>query len=192
MTLLAKLCERVRSSSGHTDMGGVYENAFPPITAEDVRGAEANLGFDLPPLLRDIYIGVGNGGVGPGYGLIGIDCGRPFHPGISSDLVGLYRSFRRRPSRDEPWAAGLLPICHWGCSYFSYIDCALPAAPVMALDEDSHGHGPWGCAFSLHAASFEEWMERWIGGEVLWKSFNAVGAPKFWFQEHPNGFGSPA
>ena len=125
-----------------------------------MRSAESRLGFDLPTLLRDMYVGVGNGGFGPGHGLIGINCGRPFHPVISSDLVDLYRSFRQRPTHNEPWAERLVPICHWGRSYFSYIDCALPSAPVLAFDENSHGHGPNGCAFGLHAASFEEWMER--------------------------------
>jgi hypothetical protein len=189
MSLLDRLRERVRLSPGHTDLDDIHTNVFPPITAEHLKDAEARLGFDLPSLLRDIYVGVGNGGFGPGDGLIGIDCGLPFHPGIGTDLVGLYHSFRRYRTHDEPWAERLLPICHWGCSYFSYIDCALPSAPVLAFDENAHGHGPCGCAFGLHAASFEEWMERWISGEVLWKSFNAIGAPKFWFEEHPDGFG---
>lgn len=101
------------------------------------------------------------------------------------DIVELYHAYRQRPAREQRWGEKLLPICDWGCSYLSYIDCALPSAPVLALDEGAHGHGPWGKAFGLHAASLEEWMQRWIDGENLWHSFNAVGELIFWFKEHP-------
>ena len=53
----------------------------------------------------------------------------------------------------------------------------------MAIDEDSHGYGPWGCAFSLHAHSFEEWMRRWLDGENLWESIGLEGEPIFWFRD---------
>jgi hypothetical protein len=53
----------------------------------------------------------------------------------------------------------------------------------MAIDTNSHGHGPGDCAFSLHAASFDEWMQRWVDGENLWESIGLYGEPKFWFEE---------
>jgi hypothetical protein len=98
--------------------------------------------------------------------------------------VDLYDAFRREPTRDEPWGEKLLPICTWGCTYFSYLDCALPQTPVLAVDQNSHGHGPWACAFSLHAHSFEEWMQRWVRGEDLWHSIGLYGEPKFAFEEY--------
>jgi hypothetical protein len=151
-----------------------------------VRDTEAQLGFELPALLRDIHLTVGNGGFGPGYGLLGIEGGAPYSArGRGWSVVELYREFRQRPARHERWGEKLLPICDWGCTYLSYLDCALPSAPVMSSDEGAHGHGPWGCAFSLHAASLEEWMQRWIDGEFLWHSFAPHGAPIFWFEEHP-------
>ncbi|MEA2887316.1 MAG: hypothetical protein QOD11_1676 [Bradyrhizobium sp.] len=186
MPLLDRMRERLRFPADRTDMGGKDSTVFPPASATQVAAAEAALGFQLPALLREIYMTVANGGFGPGCGLLGLQGGKTFHSGRQEwNAVELYHSFRRYPTRHERWGEKLLPICHWGCSYFSYIDCALPSAPVLALDENSHGHGPWGCAFGLHAISFEEWMQRWINGEDLWKSFNAVGEPIFWFEEHP-------
>ena len=182
MSLVDAIRERLRLLGvPTTEAAGQPFTVFPPVSAAQVRDAEAVLGFPLPALLRDIYVNVGNGGFGPGCGLFGLQGGDRRR----WNAVELYHSFRRRPTSHERWGEKLLPICTWGCSYFSFIDCALPSAPVLAFDEGAHGHGPWGCAFGLHAASFEEWMQRWVNGEDLWKSFNAVGEPIFGFEEHP-------
>lgn len=186
MPLLDQLRERIRFPAGHTDMGGNRTTAFPRTSQALLGEAESQLGFALPPLLREIYLTVGNGGFGPGYGLLGTADGHSYSAGGRGwNVVELYHTFRRRPARGQRWGDKLLPICDWGCSYLSYIDCALPAAPVFALDEGAHGHGPWGNAFGLHAASLQEWMQRWVDGENLWHSFNAIGEPIFWFEEHP-------
>lgn len=181
MSILGELARRRDSATlgASMDTGRVY----PLASAAQIDAAEASLGFQLPPLLRDIYLTIGNGGFGPGYGLIGIDDGAPLHAGGREWRVAdLYQAFRLSHTRDEPWGKEMLPVCTWGCTYFSYLDCALPKAPVMALDENSHGHGPWGCAFSLHAASFEEWMDRWLSGENLWATIGLSGEPKFGFE----------
>lgn len=156
--------------------------ANPPITTAQLLAAETHLGFPLPAVLRDIYLHIGNGSFGPGYGLFPLDS----QTASSRDqfaVVELYRSFRQRSSPlGAPWAERLLPICHWGCQYFSYLDCALPSTPVMSLNEECHGHGPWGCAFSLHDSSFENWMRRWLSGENLWDTFDAHGEMIRWNQ----------
>lgn len=187
MPLIDQLRQRLRSQADRTDTSGATDRAFPPATPEHIHRAEDCLGFRLPMLLRDIYLGVGNGGFGPGCGLLGIEGGHSFRSGGERyDAVSLYQAFRqRREPRGSAWEHGLLPICHWGCCYFSYIECTHPAAPVFAFSEDNHGHGPWGRAFGLHAASFDEWMQRWANGENLWETFNAIGEPIFWFEENP-------
>lgn len=48
---------------------------YPPTTMMIVEAAEKTLGFSLPPLLRDLYTQVANGGFGPGYGIFGLDGG---------------------------------------------------------------------------------------------------------------------
>jgi SMI1 / KNR4 family (SUKH-1) len=185
MSLIDELQQRARSGRLTTSMDRVPARLYPLAGLRDVAFAEVQLGFALPELLRDLYTKVANGGFGPGYGLIGLEGGAPFYAGNEEwNVVGLYKAFREQPNRNEPWAEKFLPICHWGCSYFSYLDCALPQAPVMAIDENSHGHGPWGCAFSLHAASFDEWIQRWVDEEDLWRSIGLSGAPKFGFEEY--------
>ena len=184
MSLVAELQRRGRTGALATSMDSAPCSLYPPATAEQIARTETLLGFALPPLLRDLYREVANGGFGPGYGLIGVEGGAPAYEGTrDTNIVFLYKSFLHTPTRNEPWSAKLLPICHWGCDYYSYLDCALPQTPVLAIDQNSHGHGPWGCAFSLHAHSFEEWMQRWADGENLWKTIGLYGEPKFGFEE---------
>lgn len=155
----------------------------PPVTPRQIAKAEAQLGFRLPALLRDIYLKVANGGFGPGTGLFGLASSTHAANEFRAwTLAGIYTSFRYRSHRVR-WDEKLLPICTWGCTYFSYLDCALPQAPVMLLDENSHGHGPWDCALALQGKSFEEWMRRWLDGEDLWESVGLYGEPKFAFEE---------
>lgn len=183
--LLDELLRRSHTGQLHTSMDE-DRIANPPATGAQIEAAETRLGFALPPLLRRIYSEIGNGGFGPGYGLFPLS-GRADDPSGHDGygVVDLYFSFRYRYSPlGQRWAERLLPICHWGCSYFSYLDCAVPLTPVISLAEDNHGDGPWGCAINLHAQSFEDWMRRWLDGEDLWQSFGAHGEPIFYKEEY--------
>ena len=42
----------------------VTTELYPPVTAIEITYAENRLGFSLPPLLRELYLRVGNGGYG--------------------------------------------------------------------------------------------------------------------------------
>ncbi len=54
-------------------IGGIHpRKVIPPATAKELHAAERAIGFELPELLRAIYLKVGNGGFGPEYGLVGI------------------------------------------------------------------------------------------------------------------------
>jgi SMI1 / KNR4 family (SUKH-1) len=185
-TIIEALAQRAREGrlTASLKRGPWAKTLNPPVSLPQVTRAEAQLRFALPPLLRDLYTKVANGGFGPGYGLFGVPIGTAaerYHG--EQNIVEAYEAFRRRRTRHEPWAHTFLPICYWGASFYSYLDCALPDAPVMALDAMSRGEGPWGSAVGLHAASFEEWMQCWVEGQDLWESFNAVGKPKFRFEE---------
>ncbi len=174
--LIDRLATWIRSGRPYTDMGGPHEDRPPPpVAVEDITAAEARLGFALPELLRSIYLQVANGGFGPGYGLYGLEGDSPIYDGLPD--INL-------PSKPihSTVTEKLLPICTWGCQYFSYLDCMLPQAPVMAIDTNSHGYGPGDCAFSLHAVSLEEWVKRWVDGENLWESIGLYGEPKFGFE----------
>ena len=187
-SLLDSLMLQVRNGKSTTSMGRSWGDEAkplrPPVSPQYLARAEAQLGFTLPPLLRDIYTKIANGGLGPGYGFFEVKIADSAQYDDEQTLVELYHAFRRSRKRGAPWAEKLLPICTWGCSFYSYIDCALPQAPVLIIDTNSHGHGPWDCAFALQAKSFEEWMYRWADGEDLWKSTEIGGEPKLGFEEY--------
>ena len=95
-------------------------SAMPVATPEQIDHAEAELGFELPPLLQRIYREIGNGGchLGPGYGLLGLPGGYDNDDGwniikTSSEV-----------SNGLEWWDQLIVVCDWGCSMLSCVDCS--------------------------------------------------------------------
>lgn len=160
---------------------------YLPATQEQVVKAERLLGFELPELLRQLYLQVGNGGFGPGYGLISL-------PGGATDdgdsLIDRYHRCRTVPDDDEPeWPKGLLMVCHWGCAIYSSVDCARPEAPIIRHDPnvayseiddllDENQRWPeFGRLFGaswFEAPSLEVWLEAWLEEKPLF----FLGHPK--------------
>ena len=59
-----------------TDQDGISRpKLLKPARSSELSADEESLGFRLPPLLKRIYTEIGNGGFGPGYGLICMSSG---------------------------------------------------------------------------------------------------------------------
>lgn len=94
-----------------------------PASEEAARDAENRIGLPLPPLLRRLYTEIGDGGFGPGYGLLNL-----------STSLGSYRGVRKDGSpRWSSFPPSLFPICEWGCAISSYVDCSSPEGPMWGL-----------------------------------------------------------
>jgi hypothetical protein len=107
----------------------------PPASEDAVRFAEASLGLNIPPLLRLIYLNVGNGGFGPGYGIIGVGGGQASNLGT---LVETYDQIKKGADYlGITWSARLLPFCEWGCNIFSCVDCGDTDCQMFQSDECS-------------------------------------------------------
>jgi hypothetical protein len=124
----------------------------PPLSAAEIAEAEERLGFELPPLVRDLYTQVADGGYGPGYGLVPL-----------AEMVQQGREIEEERVR-FPWPAQVLHLCWWGCEYLSVLDCSDPACPVIRYVPDDSTAEP----LVREAESLEEWLEAWLRGERLW------------------------
>ncbi len=131
--LVARILALSREPSLRTDGGlqlPVIET-YPPAKPEAIASAESILGFELPELLRQCYLRVGNGGFGPGHGMLGLQDGYP------DDLSGaclpeLYQYYRE--DSDNPWPERLLPLFVMGCGLIDSIDCSAADFPVVRMD----------------------------------------------------------
>jgi hypothetical protein len=140
---------------------------LPPLTPASpaaVGEAEGLLGHGLPLLLRRLYLEVGNGGFGPGYGILGVRGG---HGDSGHTAVDLYRQ-----ARSGAWSgwnsmpAGLLPVCNWGCGIYSFIDCADREARMWAWDPNPAPQDDIGKALFSQSMTFREWLVRWVDGRL--------------------------
>jgi hypothetical protein len=130
--------------------------------------AEEELGFRLPRLLRAVYRHVGNGGFGPGSGIIGVPGAEPY-ASTAESVVDLYER-QVRDNRDEPadgdwWPEGMLPICDYGCGSFACVDCTRASARVLRFNADrcclANGPPRRKC-LELESRSLAEWFEEWL------------------------------
>lgn len=190
--LQTRCTDPARAVDHHVD---IVRPIPPPVSAEQLARVEELLGFDLPALLRSLYLQIGNGGFGPGYGLFALPLGEPG----CADLVGMYwyvRGDARQPdpgkyfnpamvdeiplapedeewddADQEPdfvwnWPANLLPILSHGCGAYECIDWTKPDEPVFLHDPDFFPPGGKVEDTLIELApSLERRLEAWLAGE---------------------------
>lgn len=96
-------------------------NLPTPCAEVDIDEMERVIGFGLPKLLRACLQQLGNGGYGPGYGIIGI--GRCGHQSDYGDLVALYETLKIGLEGPVAWPNRLLAFCDWGSNIYSCVEC---------------------------------------------------------------------
>src|SRR5262249_54873414 len=121
-----------------------------------------------PPLLKRVYTEIGNGGFGPGYGLIGLTNGVPGDTGETGPAI--YEQFRNPHAGDPRWSwpEALLPICHWGCAILCCVDCGDGNFRMRIFDPNAHETDEWTDSFFEEAADFGAWIKDWASGVDLW------------------------
>ncbi|MBO9478323.1 hypothetical protein J7382_12325 [Shimia sp. R11_0] len=175
--ILNKVLLRAQIASKRTDFSDVLSSSvFPRLSAKDLSDSVLELGFEPPALYVAMLQSIGNGGFGPGYGLMGLVGGATDDQGQTA--VDLYKCFAEGDP-DEltwKWPQGLLPVCHWGCAIYSCIDCVSADALVKTWDPNAweEGTSPEGAIHST-GMSLADWLENWANGVNLWeKMFPAL------------------
>lgn len=161
--IISQVLDRIRS-----DRTSV-QRPDPPVSDESWRQTEVAIGFSLPPLLRELYVRVGNGGFGP-YCLRGAIGGATDDNGW--DLVGYYK-IQREGDPECPewvWPAGLVGLNDWGCAISSCVDCSVPGFPMIGFDPnglDPEDQDSWRASFVDTGVSFDAWISAWAFGDHL-------------------------
>ena len=117
-----------------------------PASPAVVTEAEELAGRPLPSLLRRLYLEVGNGGFGPGYGLLGLRDGH--QTGNINALSGL--------------KGGVLTLCEWGCGISSELD--LTDGQVWGYDPNPAPDGV-SCTFPQYM-TVVDWFSKWVEGTL--------------------------
>jgi hypothetical protein len=167
--LIQRLQERNADRESATD-GGIHpRKPMPPVAAKALQAAERTIGFRIPELLRTIYRTVGNGGVGPGYGIVGTKGGAKLD-GRTLETCYLENVKLEEDNSVWRWPLRLLPLANYGCGMWSCVDCAYERLPMILwdpnnLDPDFEGFDArlnWANAFWDQGRSLQRWLEGWL------------------------------
>jgi hypothetical protein len=140
----------------------------PPAPLAVVEATESRLGFALPPILRELYITLSNGGFGPD--VMGLPGG--FEDEDEGFFGDYYLALYPRPNENDAaclWPEKLVPFSNSGCGSYSCVDCSHPNAPVVGFDPNAYNPEEglaWSDVFVPEAASLEEWLSEWLTYEA--------------------------
>jgi len=133
----ADCSRRTSANTRDREFGGLY----PPAPKSVIVAAEKKLGFPLPPLLRQIYGKLANGGFGPGHGLIGLEGGYPVEELSLKEMSLVENYFYELSLGGEfcvkgseggvSWPEQLVEFCYLGCQGTYAVDCSKPDYPVI-------------------------------------------------------------
>jgi hypothetical protein len=130
-----------------------------PASEAQVAAVEADLGFALPPDLRDFYLEVADGGVGPGDGIYSL-----------AELLAKHRELTGEPvgPQGQDWPTSLLPIqCDdWDLVSIDRDTGRLVYWDLEELDDDDElspdDNPTWAASFVPEADSLGAWLTAWL------------------------------
>ncbi|WP_030773688.1 SMI1/KNR4 family protein [Streptomyces sp. NRRL F-2664] len=151
--LLERVADRARNAA--------HQHGKPlpePLGAGEAARAEGVLGFALPPLLTRLHTRVGDGGFGPGEGLLSL-----------RQAVAAYEGQR---ASGWSWPEAVLPVADFGCAVYACVDCRSEAAQVLLFDPHP---GEPDLAWSVDAPSLADWLRGWLDGTAWFCAESPLG-----------------
>jgi len=153
--LVGAIRDRISNPTTRTDYSDRrHRDIGLPATSAVIEASERAIGCALHPLHRRLLQEVGNGGFGPGDGLIGLSGGTL--DGNERSIVELREVLWL--DVDTPLPLPVVPLCDWGHAIYSCIDCE--TGVVLTLSEDG---------LKDTGQEFHAWLEDWVSGVDLWK-----------------------
>ena len=153
------------------------------LSLDAILSVESNHDIVLPSDYKEFLLNVGDGGAGPGYGLL------PLMKSVdkaTEDIADSLRipfryqkfynpadeeDFHAREAEDGYWDSflvGSMPICHEGCGYYHILILSGEAKGAVWLNGMSSDMG-----ITPLSESFSEWYSKWLehlddGGNGVW------------------------
>lgn len=177
-SMIPRILDRVQTEP--TSSGPASDRPLPRLSARDIVAAEDLIGVRLPDLVKRLYMEVGNGGFGPGFGLLPLVQTADVPEGRFA--VDCYAQFRQ--SRD--WHTSVLPFSSWGCGVISCLDLIGDDDPAVYRFEPNmpdgytvdylHGLPYRGAGLIPERMRLSQWLEEWLSGraEELFQRMNAI------------------
>jgi hypothetical protein len=165
--LIAAIRQRAFNPATRNDFAERWHRELgPPTSADAIEAAEREMGCHFHQFHRRLFREVGNGGFGPGYGLIGIPEGS-----LDVEERSLIELNQGLFSDHDGQMSSVVPLCGWGCGIWSCVDCETGA--ILSISE----FGLRDLEQGLHS-----WFEDWISGVNLWDRMVVVDELRM---EHP-------
>jgi hypothetical protein len=150
--IVASIKMRISDPSKRIDLTSVpTPSLFAPVSRTEIEIAQRQMDVAFPAFLFELYSTVGNGGFGPGLGLLGITNG---YSGIDNQtLCDKYKNFIGRG-----WRPNILPLFDWGGGAWSCVDGASVAGTVVTADASG---------FTATSYTLDSWFAAWVAGVDL-------------------------
>lgn len=145
---------RARKKKAKTDRHASEVEIAKPATSASIAQLESSLGFALNSFHRRLLTEVGNGGFGPGGGLIGTPSGTLDDSG--RDLLQLWHAIKK-DGRKTVLPTGVLPLCDWGDAIWSCVDSN--SGRIITLSN---------AQLTDIETGIVEWMFDWANGVKHW------------------------
>lgn len=136
-----------------------------PLKEKDIAKIEASLRFRLPEALRTLYLRIADGNFGPYFGIRRLSNWAKDYLKLRADL---------REERGHEWPEALLPLVFLNGRR---VCLDRHSGEVVFWDRPAKRCSvkKWEASFVHHAASLEEWLERWVDTPTLCEGGPAGG-----------------
>jgi hypothetical protein len=131
---------------------------------------ETKIGLTLPPVIKQLYLELGNGDFGPDYGFFLLEAAEG-NKKITLDQA--YQELHQAKIKDWDWELSklLVPFLYWGADIYSLVDCGDPNGAVYVLDENLKDEKTtWQSCVWKHQGSLLDWLKKWSEGDVSGRS----------------------
>lgn len=183
---LGELVRRLRSADPNRRVSGSDKHGYafgPVLTEAEVLEFESENGVILPADYRQFLLTVGNGGAGPGYGLLPLDNTGPCKRTLSSPFPLSRPSEEMSEAELEPFGdpldyPGFVVICDHGCCHFSNLVVCGPKYGTMCFCWEFTLYNPTDLSFTIWYRSWAQDKLRLLSNEKHLVPLIKVGMSK--------------